>query len=125
QFNGYLGGVMVTQNGEQTAVRSHGCQDLFHSAIDLVAWTLCVESIVARHDAQVNGQARQTLGNHFGETFDAIDVQIRQMQDLKTMKTGGQIRKLEADAPHDRMEGVSDAEPVQSGNPYSGTENRS
>src|ERR1700691_3189474 len=97
--------VVIAENSEDTMFRTDGVEDQFHPRVDLVAGTEDFEAVIARHDADIHGQSIYDLSGPLGQSVNPIDVEIRQMQNTKTVERGGQGAELEAERADYRLAG--------------------
>jgi hypothetical protein len=119
-----LGQIMIAKDADDAQTRVDTAQDASHVRIDAVARTAHLETIVARQHAQVHLQVLDARSETFGKALDAIDMQVRQVQDSKAAKPFGQAIIGKSNATNDWVESVPLASGPQPCQTESGPEER-
>jgi hypothetical protein len=88
---------VISENPKDTISGTDGAEDQFHPRVDLFAGAEDFEAVVTSHHANIDGQSTHDLSGSLSQSVNSIDVQIRQMQNTKTVERGWQGAELEAE----------------------------
>jgi len=105
KFHCDLGRVVIAKNSKDATSSADGAEDKSNPRIDLVASAEDFEAVVACHYANIDGQRTHDLSGSLGQPVNSVNVEIRQMQNTKTLERSWQGAELEAQRAENRLPG--------------------
>jgi len=104
---------MIAENAENAVARPDGVQDAPHARVDLITSSADIEAVVAGEDTQIDGKRGEGFGQDFGQSVDAVDMEIAQVEKAETLERGREVGKFQLQLPNEWPEGVGASTPIE------------
>src|SRR5919109_1946269 len=117
----HFGHIMVAQDANNTLPGVHAGQEALHVRVDVVTRTGHRKTVVASEYTQVYYQVAEPVGHAFGQTGEAVYMQIGEMQNPEAVEGFREGVKLEATVLEHRAKGITLAARTETQQPYAGS----
>ncbi len=105
--------IVVPQNTVNAETRMDIRNDLAHERVERLARPMIFKPVVAGQEADIWAQIAQERSQSFSQSGGRVDVEVGEVQDLKTIQFARQAGKRDLNIAEYRSESISQSPPIQ------------